>query len=83
MVNPMANQVNDARILCPSCGAPNPVIQQVNKKKKPLLVLLYLVLLMLPVVGWIVLFIYLAKREKTEPQCTCQACAHTWLLNKK
>ena len=73
----------DARILCPNCGAPNPAIQQVKKKTNFLLVLLYLVLLFVPVVGWIVLFISMARREKTEPQCTCQSCAHTWLLNSK
>jgi DNA-directed RNA polymerase subunit M/transcription elongation factor TFIIS len=85
MVNSMANPVTqqDARILCPNCGTANPVIQQVKKKNNPLLVLLYLVLLFLPVVGWIALFVALTKREKTEPQCTCQSCAHTWLLGKK
>ncbi|MDR1465817.1 MAG: hypothetical protein LBJ11_11050 [Oscillospiraceae bacterium] len=81
----MANATTqqDARIICPNCGTPNPVIQQVKKKSNILLVLLYVILLMIPVVGWIALFIAMAKREKTEPQCTCQSCAHTWLLNKK
>lgn len=70
-------------ITCPKCGAPNPVIQQVNKKRNPLLVLLYIGLLFVPVIGWIALFVFLVKRDKTEPQCTCQSCAKTWLLNNR
>ena len=72
----------DARILCPKCGEPNPAIQQVKKKRSFLSVLLELALLFIPVIGWISLAVYMMKREKTEPQCTCQKCAHSWLLNR-
>jgi len=52
----------NTQIACPNCGAFNPMLQQLKKKSNPLLALLYIILLLIPVIGWIVLFIHIASR---------------------
>ena len=64
-------------VVCPKCGSTNVSIQAVAEQKKRgcLTVLLYIILLFLPVVGWIALFMLLrGKKSKTVTYVVCQNC---------
>ena len=73
---------SEAGLVCPRCGKLYPLVQTLTEKKRmnPMTALLYIILLLLPVIGWIVLFISLVKRSKTVlvPYATCQGCGHSW-----
>jgi len=79
----MAAPPTGTAIACPNCGALNPMLQQLKKKSNPLMALLYIILLLIPVVGWIVLFIHMITREKTFTSATCQKCGHSWEVPKQ
>lgn len=64
-------------VTCPKCGSSNVSVQAVAEQKKRgcLTVLLYIILLCLPVVGWIALFMLLrGKKSKTVTYGVCQTC---------
>lgn len=63
---------------CSRCGGPTQV-QAVSEMKKRgcLTVLLYIVLLCLPIVGWIALFMLLrGRRSRTHAYRVCQHCGY-------
>ena len=76
-------QYNDARIACPNCGATDPLIQSIQKSMNVFAALGYIILLFVPVIGWIALFWMLTSRKKTFTNATCQKCAHQWEIPRK
>ncbi len=68
---------------CPWCGSPNVSVQAVNEVKQRgcLTVLLYIVLLCIPVLGWVALFFLLrGRKSKTSSYAVCQNCGQSWKL---
>lgn len=66
---------------CPKCGSSNVTVQAVAeiKKRGCLTVLLYIVLLFIPIIGWIALFMLLrGRKSKTVNYNVCQDCGHRW-----
>lgn len=66
---------------CPKCGSPNVDMQAVAEQKKRgcFSTLLYVVLLCVPVIGWIALFFLLrGKKSKTRTYGVCQDCGHNF-----
>ena len=64
---------------CNRCGSNRTTVQAVNEVKKRgcFTVLLYLVLLCLPVIGWIALFFLLRGRKSvTNSYLVCQDCGY-------
>lgn len=63
---------------CPRCGGEMQVQAVAEIKKRGCLtVLLYIVLLCVPVIGWIALFMLLrGKKSKTVSYRVCQACGY-------
>jgi len=76
--------INSA-IICPRCNSSNPIIQTVSEDKPWSCIgaLFFIFLLLLPIIGWIVLFIRLVARKdtRTVTYATCQNCAHRWEIN--
>jgi len=70
------------RIVCANCGDYDPLVQTVTEGKRwnPLLALLYIILIFIPIVGWIVLFIVMVGRKGTVTvtYATCQGCGNRW-----
>jgi DNA-directed RNA polymerase subunit RPC12/RpoP len=75
------NQDNIANgIGCPKCGSTNIGVQVVSETKKRdcLTVLFMLILLFIPILGWIVLFILLTgQSSKTQKYAICHNCGHS------
>jgi transcription elongation factor Elf1 len=68
-------------MVCPKCKSENVSIQTVaeTQKRGCLTVLLYIILLCIPVIGWIALFMLLrGKKSKTVSYAVCQSCGHKW-----
>ena len=66
-------------MVCPKCGSYKTNVQAVSETQKRgcLTVILYLILLCLPVVGWIALFMLLrGKKSKTVTYMVCQDCGY-------
>ena len=66
---------------CPKCGSENTNVQAVSEMKSRgcLTVIFYLILLIIPVAGWIVLFMVLkGRKSKTISYGVCQDCGHRW-----
>lgn len=67
---------------CPRCHSENVQVQAVSEVKRRgcFTVLLYIVLLCIPVLGWIVLFALLrGRKSKTSTYAVCQNCGHRWI----
>lgn len=70
-------------IRCPWCGSTNVHVQAVSEVKQRgcFTVLLYLVLLCIPVVGWVALFFLLrGRKSRTSSYAVCQNCGQSWKL---
>lgn len=66
---------------CPRCGSEYVQVQAVSeiRKRSCLTVLLYIILLFVPVIGWIALFLLLrGKKSKTRTYAICQTCGAHW-----
>lgn len=64
---------------CKKCGSNNVSVQAVNEVKRRgcLTVLMYLVLLCIPILGWFVLFSLLrGRKSKTTSWAVCQDCGY-------
>lgn len=62
---------------CTSCGSDNVQVQAVNEVQQRgcLTTLLYIILLFVPVIGWVALFMLLrGKKSKTVSWKVCQDC---------
>jgi predicted nucleic-acid-binding Zn-ribbon protein len=67
-------------MLCPRCGSDNTFIQQVDAGKGAGFVILMIILLFIPIIGWIALAALLISKNKTQTKATCQQCAYSWRL---
>jgi hypothetical protein len=68
-------------MVCPKCGSKNIQIQVVSEMKKRgcLTVLFYILLLCIPVIGWIALFALLRGRKSEQhSEAVCQSCGKRW-----
>ena len=68
-------------MICPKCGSDRVQVQLVSeiRKRGCLSVLLYLILLCIPVIGWIALFMLLrGRKSKTASYAVCQNCGCRW-----
>ena len=68
---------------CPRCGGNRIQIQAVSELKKRgcFSVLLYIILLFVPVIGWIALFMLLrGRKSKTASYAVCQDCGCRWTV---
>ncbi len=66
---------------CPKCGSENVQVQAVAEMKSRgcLTVVLYLILLCIPIIGWIALIMLLrGRKSKTQNYAVCQNCGHRW-----
>ena len=66
---------------CRKCGSSSVTIQAVSETKKRgcLITMFYLLLLLIPVIGWIALFVLLrGKKSKTKNYAICQGCGKRW-----
>ena len=64
---------------CKKCGSNNVNVQAVNEQKRRggVTVLLYLVLICIPVIGWIFLVLLIrGKKAKTTSWMVCQDCGY-------
>jgi len=69
-------------ITCPKCKTGDPLLQTMRKNRSCLTYFIYLVLILIPVFGWIVLFIFLVTGNKPFTAATCQKCGHSWNIDK-
>lgn len=70
--------MNEQKMICSKCGE-EMQIQVVSeiKKRGCLTVLLYIILLCIPILGWIALFMLLRGRKShTTSYKVCQKCGH-------
>jgi len=68
---------------CRKCKGENVDVQAVAEQKKRgcLTTLLYIILLFVPIIGWISLFMLLrGQKSKTESYAVCQNCGNRWKL---
>ncbi len=73
-------------MVCPKCGNADVVFNTVSEQKRRgiLTVLIYIVLLCIPVLGWIVLFSLLrGRKSKVKNVCVCKLCGYSWQLKGK
>jgi len=66
---------------CPKCGSENTQTQVVSEVKRRgcLSVLFYLILLFIPIIGWIALIVLLrGNKSKMNTKAVCQDCGKTW-----
>lgn len=73
-------------MICPKCGSQNVQVQAVAEMKSRgcLIVLLYLVLLCIPVIGWIALILLIrGRKSKTKSYAVCQNCGHRWEIKNR
>lgn len=64
-------------MVCKKCGSNNVNVQAVNEVKRRgcLTTIVYLILLFIPILGWIVLFSLLrGRKSKTNSWIVCQDC---------
>ncbi len=69
------------KMVCKKCGSQNVVTQAVNETQRRgcLTVLIYIILLCIPIIGWIALFNLLrGRKSKTKMYCICQDCGANW-----
>lgn len=70
-------------MICPRCSGTNVQVQAVSEYKSRgcLTVLLYLILLFLPVVGWVALFFLIkGRKSKTVNYGVCQDCGYRFKI---
>ncbi|MGN1432690.1 MAG: LITAF-like zinc ribbon domain-containing protein [Ruminococcus sp.] len=70
-------------MVCPKCQSENVTIQAVaeQKKRSCLSVLLIIILICIPIIGWIGLFFLLrGKKSKTISYAVCQNCGNRWKI---
>lgn len=68
-------------MVCPKCGSGDVLVQAVAEQKKRgcLMTLVYIVLLFVPVIGWIALFFLIrGKKSQTKTYAVCQVCGARW-----
>ncbi len=68
-------------MFCSKCGSNNVTNQVVaeNKKRGCFTVLFYIVLLCIPIIGWIALFCLIrGTKSKTVTYAVCQNCGKRW-----
>lgn len=66
---------------CPNCGNENVQVQAVSEMRSRgcLTVFIYLILLFIPIIGWIALIMLLrGRKSKTVSYAVCQNCGHRW-----
>ena len=66
-------------MVCPNCGSQNVQVQAVAEMKKRgcLIILLYIILICIPIIGWIALALLLRGRKtKTVTYAVCQNCGY-------
>lgn len=66
---------------CPKCNSENVNVQAVAEMKKRgcITVLIYIILICIPIIGWIALFMLLRGRNsKTVQYAVCQNCGNKW-----
>lgn len=66
---------------CPKCGSENVQVQAVAELKSRgcLTVIFYIILLFIPVIGWIALIMLLkGRKSKTKNYAVCQNCGNRW-----
>lgn len=66
---------------CGRCGSLNVQVQAVaeTRRRGCFTVLLYIILLFIPIVGWIALFCLLrGQRSVTRGYAVCQTCGNRW-----
>lgn len=71
-------------MVCPKCGSQNVAVQAVaeNQRRGCLSTALIIILLFIPVIGWIGVFMILrGKKQKTVSYALCQNCGHRWDVN--
>jgi hypothetical protein len=64
---------------CKKCGSNNVNVQAVSEVKRRgcLAILFYVILLFIPVIGWVALFMLLrGRKSKTESWMVCQDCGY-------
>lgn len=70
-------------MVCPKCQSENVSVQAVAEQKKRgcLSVLLIIILICIPIIGWIGLFCLLrGKKSKTVTYAVCQKCGNRWII---
>ncbi|MCL1830110.1 MAG: hypothetical protein FWG21_01625 [Oscillospiraceae bacterium] len=70
-------------MVCKRCGSNNIAIQSVpiNKKRGCLSTFLHILLLFVPIIGWIVLFSLIrGRRSKVVSMAVCQNCGRQWAV---
>ena len=70
-------------MVCPKCGSGRVQVQAVSELRKRgcLSVLFYVILLCIPVIGWIALFMLLrGRKSKTVSYAVCQDCGWRWKI---
>lgn len=68
---------------CKRCGSAAVQVQAVpvTKRRGCLTTLFYILLLLLPVVGWIALFLLIrGQKTKIKSMAVCQSCGRKWAL---
>jgi ribosomal protein L37E len=70
-------------IHCVRCGSNHVFVQQVDAGMDPAFVIIMILLLFIPVIGWIALFCLLISRNKTKTRETCQQCGMTWYVSPR
>lgn len=68
-------------MICPKCTSTQVQVQAVShlKRRGCFTVLFYLILLCIPVLGWIALFSLLrGRKSKTVSYAVCQNCGNSW-----
>ena len=68
-------------MVCPKCHSENVNVQQVSEMKKRgcLSTLLIIILLFVPIIGWIADFMLIrGRKSKTVGYAVCQNCGHRW-----
>ena len=67
-------------MICPKCGyqAEVQVVSEIQRRGC-LTAVLYLILICIPVIGWIVLIALIrGRKSKTRAYAVCQHCGHKW-----
>ena len=74
-------QENKFRLTCPRCGSHNVNLSAVAEQQKRgcLSVLLIIILLFIPIIGWIAIFMLLrGRKSETVTYAICQSCGNRW-----
>ncbi len=64
-------------MVCSRCGSPNVLVTPVSEQRPRgcLLTLFYIFLLLIPIIGWVALFMLIrGRRSRTVTYAVCQSC---------